>query len=166
MRAEVPACCYAGVAVSLCATQHGTWSCPHAFAVPISLFLTMWSAFHCCIMFIPFFILILLCSCCPICLSVRLCLTCTSWSENEWYTFCSIGPVSVDKIHYSERFIELMIDLEVRNILPLPLVALPECKATKPCICLIMVSGEKTCCRCFCRAHLLLSFTYIANATM
>lgn len=24
MRAEVPACCYAGVAVSLCATQHGT----------------------------------------------------------------------------------------------------------------------------------------------
>lgn len=26
----------------------------------------------------------------------------------------SLGPVSMDKIHYCERFIELMIDLEVQ----------------------------------------------------
>lgn len=29
---------------------------------------------------------------------------------------CNAEPVSMDKVHYCERFIELMIDLEVRHL--------------------------------------------------
>lgn len=98
----------------------------------------------------------------------------------------------MDKVHYCERFIELMIDLEVRHMIchfspyigcfiwnvqcemmlsvttqtsrTLIVCTLEECRATVYLLNHgILIKGNDADIR-FCRAHLLLSFTFIANS--
>lgn len=130
MRTEVPACCCAGKAVSHSEAHTlsmAPWCCPHAFAVLMPLVITTQPSFPMLHLTALSLVLILYVHIAmPARLSGCVChwrraFPDVKWSDNLYHPpSFSTETISMDKVHYCERFIELMIDLEVRLNLSTP----------------------------------------------